>query len=97
MRRVAAQVRKELTQLVRDRFALALVLVLPVIQLVVMGSAFSLTVSDLPIIVQDLDGSPASRAFTDAFRGSLTFRVVPWPPDRHPEDALTASVARGAS
>ena len=96
MRRVAAQVRKELTQLVRDRFALALVLVLPLLQLVLMGSAFSLTVSDLPIVVQDLDDSPASRAFIDAFRGSLTFRIVSWPTDRHPEDALTASVARGA-
>jgi ABC-2 type transport system permease protein len=96
MKRVAAQVRKELTQLVRDRFALALVLVLPLLQLVVMGSAFALTVSDLPIVVQDLDDSPASRAFLDAFRGSLTFRIVPWPSNRHPEDALTASVARGA-
>jgi len=48
MRRVAAQAKKELTQLARDRFALALVLVLPLLQLVVMGSAFSLTVSIRP-------------------------------------------------
>ena len=96
MRRVAAQVRKELTQLVRDRLALALVLVLPPIQLMLMGSAFSLTVRDLPIVIQDLDDSPASRAFIDAFRGSLTFRILAWPTDRHPEDALSASAARGA-
>jgi ABC-2 type transport system permease protein len=96
MRRVIAQARKELTQLVRDRIALALVLVLPLIQLALMGSAFALTVNDLPLVVQDLDDSPASRRLIDAFRASLTFRIVPWPANRHPEDALPASAARGA-
>jgi ABC-2 type transport system permease protein len=96
MRRVIAQARKELTQLVRDRLALALVLVLPLLQLTLMGSAFALTVSDLPIVVQDLDDSAASHRLIDAFRASLTLRIVPWLPSRPPEDALPASVARGA-
>ena len=95
MRRVFAQARKELIELLRDRLALALVLVLPLIQLALMGSAFALTVHDLPLVVQDLDNTPASRRLIDAFRGSLTFRIVAWPTDRHPEDALPASVARG--
>jgi ABC-2 type transport system permease protein len=96
MRRVLAQARKEMIQLLRDRLALALVLVLPLIQVSLMSSAFALTVYDLPLVVQDLDNSPASHRLIDAFRASLTFRIVPWPTNRDPEQALTRSVARGA-
>ena len=62
MRRILAQTRKELTQILRDKMALGLALVLPLMQLILMGSAISLTVNDLPIAVQDLDNSPASRS-----------------------------------
>jgi ABC-2 type transport system permease protein len=96
MRRVLAQMRKELVQLARDRLALALVLVLPMIQLVLMGTAFSFIVRDLPLVVQDLDGSPTSRDLIAGFRASLTFRIIGWSSDRKPEDALTGAVARGA-
>jgi ABC-2 type transport system permease protein len=96
MRRILAQSRKELTQIVRDKMALGLALVLPLMQLILMGSAISLTVSDLPIAVQDLDGSPASRTFIDAFRHSNTFRIVPFSADRQPEAAFTSNVARAA-
>jgi ABC-2 type transport system permease protein len=87
--------RKELTQLVRDRLALALALVLPLLQLTLMGTAISLNVSNLPIVVQDLDQSPASERFADAFRASLTFHITSWPVGKSPEEALTANVARG--
>ena len=80
--RTLAQLRKELTQLLRDRLALALALLLPLFQLTLMGSSLSLIIQDLPIVVQDFDGSPASRELIDAFRASLTFRIVPLPPDR---------------
>ncbi|MBV9305910.1 MAG: hypothetical protein JOZ45_07215, partial [Acidobacteriaceae bacterium] len=68
MRRIFAQTRKELIQIMRDRLALTLALVLPLIIMLLLGTATSLTVSDLPIVVQDLDDSPASRSFIDAFR-----------------------------
>ena len=96
MRRILAQARKELTQLVRDKMALALALLLPCTQLILMGTAISLTVSDLPIAVQDLDGSPASRTLIDAFRGSNTFRIVPFSVDKQPETAFTSNLARAA-
>ena len=96
MTRVMAQARKELTQLIRDRLALALALVLPVIQLLLMGSSINMVVRDLPIIVQDLDDSPESRGLIDAFRGSLSFRIQPWPTDRDPEEAFISNAARGA-
>ncbi len=96
MRRILAQARKELTQIFRDRLALVLALVLPLILLFLLGTALSLTVHDLPIIVQDFDDSSASRSLIDAFRSSLTFRVVSWPTDRPPELAFSRNSARAA-
>ena len=79
MRRIAAQIRKELIQIVRDWRTLALAMVLPLVLLVLLSTAISLTVSDLPIVVQDYDNSAASRDLIDAFRASNTFRIVSWP------------------
>lgn len=94
MRRIFAQARKELIQIVRDWRTLALALVLPLVLLLLLSTAFALTVKHLPIVVQDLDDSPASRDFIDAFRASITFDVVSWPTDRQPEEALTNNAAR---
>jgi ABC-2 type transport system permease protein len=96
MRRIIAQTRKELTQIFRDPLALMLALALPLILLFLLGNAISLTVTDLPMIVQDLDASPASRDYIDAFRASVTFHVVYWPVDRQPQGAFTANAARAA-
>lgn len=96
MRRILAQTRKELTQIVRDWRTLVLALVLPLVLLILNGSGISLTVTDLPIIVQDFDDSPASREFIDAFRASLTFYVREWPVNRSPEEAFTSGAADAA-
>jgi ABC-2 type transport system permease protein len=96
MRRVIAQARKELTQICRDWRTLALALVLPLVLLMLMSVALSLTVNNLPIIVQDFDDSPASRDFVDAIRASITLYVVAWPIDRRPEQALSSNTARAA-
>ena len=94
MRRVVAQARKELTQICRDWRTLALALVLPLVLLLLMSVALSLTVNNLPVIVQDFDDSPASRDFVDAIRASITLHVVSWPIDRQPEEALSSNTAR---
>lgn len=94
MKRILAQSRKELTQILRDRRTLALALVLPMVLLILMATAISLTVSELPIVVRDFDDSPASRNLIDAFRASVTFHVVPWPVQMHAEDALSSNTAR---
>lgn len=96
MRRIISQARKELTQIVRDWRTLVLALVLPLILLILNGSAISLTSTDLPIIVQDFDDSPASRDLIEAFRASITFRIVSWPSDRRPEDAFASSTAHAS-
>jgi len=90
MRRLLEQTRKELIQVIRDKRAILMALGLPAMLLVVMPQSISLTVDDLPIVVQDLDDSTASRLFIDAFRASITFRVIGWPVDEHPEAAFKA-------
>ena len=96
MRRVLAQARKELTQIRRDRLALALTLVLPLALVALMGTSVSLTVTDIPIVIQDLDQTPLSRQYADAFRGSLMFRVVTLPAATTPEAILAAGRVRAA-
>jgi ABC-2 type transport system permease protein len=95
MRRVLAQTRKELTQIIRDWRTLGLALVLPIALLFSMSFSLSLSVHDLPIVVQDFDDSAASRDFIDAFRSSITFKFVAWPTDKNPEEALRSNKARG--
>jgi ABC-2 type transport system permease protein len=96
MRRILAQARKELTQVRRDRLALALALVLPLALVAMLGTSISLTVTDIPIVIQDLDATPLSRRYADAFRASLTFRVVTLPPAMAPETMLSRGRARAA-
>src|SRR6267143_1512190 len=94
MRRIFAQTRKELTQIVRDWRTLALALVLPVVLLLLMSTGISLTVNDLPIVVQDFDDSSASHDFIDSVRASITLHVVSWPVNKTAEEALASNVAR---
>ena len=94
IRRIVSQTHKELIQIVRDWRTLALALVLPVALLMLLSAGLSLRVSNLPVVVQDFDDSPASRGFIDAFRASLSLRVVPWPAGRQAEDALASNTAR---
>jgi ABC-2 type transport system permease protein len=96
MRRIYAQARKELTQLIRDPLAVGLALVLPLVLLVLQTTAISLSVSDLPILIQDLDQSMSSQQLADAFRNSLSFHVVAWPTDKQPDLAFSTNKARGA-
>src|SRR5437773_9378008 len=96
MPRTSDQARKKLTQLFRDRLALGLALVLPVALTALLGTSISLTVTDIPIVIQDLDQTPLSRRYADAFRTSLTFRVVTLPPAMSPETLLGLGRARAA-
>ena len=94
MRRIVAQIRKELTQIIRDWRTLSLALALPLVLLVLLSVGLSLTVNDLPIVMRDFDASSASRQFIDAFRASVTFHVISWPEDRPAEQALAGNRAR---
>src|SRR5258708_23121042 len=96
MRRILAQARIELIQLSRDRLSMIFPWVLPLVILIILGSTFKLTGSNLLIVGRVLYGSTGSRQFADAFRGSNSLCVVSWPTDRQPQDAFTLDKARAA-
>ena len=96
MKRIIAQVHKELTQFSRDRLTVVLALILPLILLWLIGSCVSLTVTDLPVVVQDWDQSPTSRRYVDALGSSLTFRIVPLAVTVSADSALDNGEARAA-
>ena len=96
MKRILAQVRKELTQLTRDRLTLALALVLPVLLLLLLSKATSLSVTDIPVVVQDLDKTPISRRYVEAIGASLSFKISALSTDLSPEYALAHNLARAA-
>src|SRR5499433_178715 len=96
MKRILAQVKKELTQLSRDKLTLALALVLPIVLLLLLSKATSLSVTDIPVAVQDLDKTPLSRRYIEAVGASLSFKVSALPPDISPERALQQNEVRAA-
>jgi ABC-2 type transport system permease protein len=68
--------RKEFLHIVRDRRTLAVMFLMPVIQLVLMGYAATTDVEHLRTAVLDGDKSPASRRLIDAYRASGYFDVI---------------------
>ncbi|HYO80851.1 MAG TPA: ABC transporter permease [Bryobacteraceae bacterium] len=92
--RVLAQARKEITQVLRDKLALALALVLPLILMVLMSTAISLTPTGMPVGVRDYDNSPGSRNLIAAIDSSLTLRVRSVALDVTPEKAFSAGLVR---
>ncbi len=94
MKRIIAQMRKELTQIFRDRLTVALALVLPLILLVMYGNAISFSVTNVAIFIEDLDQSPRSREYIAAIAASRTFRIVSLPGGLGKDEALAAEVVR---
>ncbi len=76
MKQLLAFVRKELTQVRRDRRMLPIVIVAPVIQLLILGYAVSLDVKNIPTVVVDLDNSSNSRELLTAIFNSGYFMEV---------------------
>src|SRR5215212_153024 len=80
--RVAAIIKKEFIQIRRDRRTLAIVLVLPVMQLLLLGYAINTVVDHLPTIVLDETRDADSRALVSAFNNSGFFDIVAYAHDR---------------
>ncbi len=90
--RLMALMRKEFTQILRDPRTLALAILMPIIQLFLLGYAATSEVRYLPLAVLDRDRSPASRALLDAYRAGDYFSVAY---DVDSEDELRNLVDRG--
>jgi len=65
--RVLTLVKKEFIQIRRDRRLLPILLIMPVLQLIILGYAVSSDIKHLSTVVCDLDRTAQSRAFIDRF------------------------------
>ncbi len=74
--RLLSIIRKEFIQLFRDRRMLALILVMPIMQLFLLGYAATNDVRDIPLAVFDQSRTPSSRALLDAYRVTNSFRFA---------------------
>lgn len=74
LRRARAIARMEWMRLRRDRQALAVILLLPVVSLVLYGYAINFDVKHIPLGILDNDHTARSRDLADAFRSSEYFR-----------------------
>ena len=90
--RLLSIIRKEFIQILRDSRTLAMILVIPVIQLFLLGYAATTDVKNVPLAVWDQSRSPESRALLDAFRAADYFRVAF---DVGSEDELRDLIERG--
>jgi ABC-2 type transport system permease protein len=73
--RLFSIMRKEFIQIARDARTLVIALLIPVMQLFMLGYAATNDVRNLPMVVFDQDRSAAAREFLDAFRASDYFRL----------------------
>jgi ABC-2 type transport system permease protein len=80
---------KELRQVRRDPFSLAMLIGLPAFMLVLYGFALNFDVRHVRLAVQDRDGSRASRELLAAFTHSTYFDLVATPPAGADLEALT--------
>lgn len=73
--RLRSLIRKEFIQILRDNRTLALIIVIPIIQLFLLGYSATSDISDVPLAVYDQDLSSASRALIDAYRAADYFSI----------------------
>lgn len=76
MRRVRFLVWKELIELRRDPRLLAVVIVTPMVQLILLGYAATTDVRNVPLVIADADRSRASRELVQRFDASKSFTLV---------------------
>ena len=74
--RLISIVRKEFIQLFRDKRLLALILILPLVELFLLGYAATNEVRNIPVAVFDQSHSPEGRALLNAYRASDYFMLA---------------------
>ena len=74
--RLRSLIRKEFIQILRDPRTLILVLVIPIMQLFLLGYSTTNDVRNVPLAVYDQDRGPEARALLDAYRAADYFRLA---------------------
>ncbi len=90
--RLTSLVRKEFIQILRDPRTLVLVMVIPVMQLFLLGYAATNDVRNVPLAVFNQDRGPASRDLLDAYRVADYFLLAY---DVYSEDTLHELIESG--
>jgi ABC-2 type transport system permease protein len=73
--RIYSIIRKEFVQIFRDPRTLALIIVMPIMQLFLLGFAATTDVRNISMAVWDQSQTPQSRELLDAFRAADYFRI----------------------
>jgi len=76
LRRVRAIARKEIIQVWRDPRSLMIVLLMPLMQMALLGYGVNLDIKHVPICVFDREGSQQSQSLMKAFQASPYFQIV---------------------
>jgi ABC-2 type transport system permease protein len=92
LNRVLAVLNKEFIQLTRDRLTYAMILVMPVIQLLLFGYAINSDPRDLPTAVLVQDHGPMARSTLSALANNGYFKIVH---EASSPEELDRAIARG--
>src|SRR5574341_201191 len=74
--RLISIIRKEFIQILRDPRTLIMTLVIPIMQLFLLGYAATTDIKNIPLAVWDQNRTPQSRALLDAFRAADYFSIA---------------------
>uniref|UniRef100_B0T2W1 ABC-2 type transporter n=1 Tax=Caulobacter sp. (strain K31) TaxID=366602 RepID=B0T2W1_CAUSK len=92
LNRILAVLTKEFIQLTRDRLTYAMILVMPIVQLMLFGYAINNDPRDLPTAVLVQDHGPMARSTLSALANSGYFKIVH---EAASPEALDRAIARG--
>jgi ABC-2 type transport system permease protein len=90
--RLLSLIRKEFLHIRRDPRTLILVIVIPIMQMLLLGYAATNDIRNVPLAVLDQDRSPQARALLDAYRAADYFRVAA---EANSEQELRTMIDRG--
>src|SRR5664280_62926 len=82
LQRILAIIQKEFSQAWRDRTTLAIILTIPLLQLIIFGYAININVTHIPTVVADQSLDQASRSYLDAMVNSGYFNIIATAPDQ---------------
>lgn len=75
MGKISCLIKKEFLQVKRDRAMRGMILVMPILQLLLLGYVVSSEVKNIKTVICDLDNSPTSRSLTQKIQNSRYFNV----------------------
>jgi ABC-2 type transport system permease protein len=74
--RIISIIRKEFLQILRDPRTLAIIVIIPIMQIFLLGYAATNDVRNIPLAVLDQSQSPESRNLLDSYRAADYFRIA---------------------